>query len=250
VVLVLHDVTALRRLERVRAEFVENVSHELRTPLTAVQGSLETLLEGALAEPAHARRFVEMAHAHAVRLGRLVEDLRQLSDVETGRAALELQPVELGAVVATVAGTFERAAAEKRLSLVHDVPAGLRVRADRDRLVQILVNLVDNAVKYTPEGGRVTLAAGRRGDDRVEIAVADTGIGIPSAELPRLTERFYRVDRARSRALGGTGLGLAIVKHLVQAHGGEIRIESELGQGTTVSVRLPAPPSADLMSRG
>jgi len=238
-VLVLHDVTELRRLERVRVEFVANVSHELRTPLTAIKGYLETLLHGALEEPAHARRFLETAHTHAERLGRLVDDLLQLSDVETGRVTLRLEPVDLREVAATAVAMFERPAAGKALTLANDVPPGVSVQADRDRLVQILVNLVDNAVKYTPDRGRVAIGATPAGGGSVELRVADTGIGIPSTDLPRITERFYRVDRARSRELGGTGLGLAIVKHLVQAHGGALRVESELGKGTTVRVTLP-----------
>jgi two-component system phosphate regulon sensor histidine kinase PhoR len=240
-VLVLHDVTELRRLERVRAEFVANVSHELRTPLTAITGYLETLLGGALEEPAHAIRFLETAHTHAERLGRLVDDLLQLSDVETGRVVLTLAAVSLHEVAAAVAAMYEGEAGRKSLRLVNAVPAGLLARADRDRLSQILVNLVDNALKYTPEGGQITLTAAPAGD-MLEVAVQDTGIGIPSTDLPRITERFYRVDKARSRALGGTGLGLAIVKHLVQAHGGRLTIESELGKGTTVRVALPPAP--------
>jgi two-component system phosphate regulon sensor histidine kinase PhoR len=253
-VLVLHDVTELRRLERVRAEFVANVSHELRTPLTAIQGYLETLRDGALDDPRHARRFVETAHTHAERLGRLVDDLLQLSDVETGRASLTLAPVALREVVAVVLAMFEVQAGRKGIELDNRVSADLTVRVDRDRLVQILLNLVDNAVKYTPDGGRVVLDARaatasvppRETDPAglpgqvVELSVADSGIGIPSTDLPRITERFYRVDKARSRALGGTGLGLAIVKHLVQAHGGALAIESELGKGTVVSVTLPS----------
>jgi two-component system, OmpR family, phosphate regulon sensor histidine kinase PhoR len=242
--LVLHDVTELRRLERVRAEFVANVSHELRTPLTAIKGYLETLLDGALDEPQHARRFLETARRHADRLGRLVDDLLQLSDVETGKVALRLEPVEVDEVVATVTAMFEGQAGQKAVLLETDVPAGLEVHADRDRLVQILVNLVDNGVKYTPEHGRVVIAAARADGGLVAIDVTDTGIGIPSTDLPRITERFYRVDKARSRELGGTGLGLAIVKHLVQAHGGTLRIESDLGKGTTVRVILPAAPAA------
>jgi two-component system phosphate regulon sensor histidine kinase PhoR len=240
VLLVLHDVTELRRLERVRAEFVSNVSHELRTPLTAIRGYLETLLDGALEDRVHARRFLETAHAHAERLGRLVDDLLQLSNVETGKVRLRLESLELADVAAGVVAMFERAAAARRLRVVNAVGGDLRVKADRDRLVQILVNLVDNAVKYTADEGRVTLDATRRPDGAIEVSVGDTGIGIPSTELPRLTERFYRVDKARSRELGGTGLGLAIVKHLVHAHGGELAIESELGKGTTVRFTLPA----------
>jgi two-component system phosphate regulon sensor histidine kinase PhoR len=242
--LVLHDVTELRRLERVRAEFVANVSHELRTPLTAIKGYLETLLDGALDEPAHARRFLETTHRHADRLGRLVDDLLQLSDVETGRVTLRLEPVALHEVVAVVTGMFEGQARQRGLTLESDVSPGLVVQADRDRLVQILVNLVDNAVKYTPGRGRVAIGAARAAGGLVAIDVTDTGIGIPSTELPRITERFYRVDKARSRDLGGTGLGLAIVKHLVQAHGGTLRVESDLGKGTTIRVTLPAAPPA------
>ena len=238
-VLVLHDITELRRLERVRAEFVANVSHELRTPLTAIGGYLETLLGGALDEPAAGRRFLEIAHTHAERLARLVDDLLQLSDVETGRVVLVPARVLVGEAVAVVLAVFEAEAARKRLRIENRVASGIAASADRDRLVQILVNLLDNAVKYTPEGGRIAVAAAPRGD-RVEISVTDTGIGIPSADLPRISERFYRVDKARSRALGGTGLGLAIVKHLVQAHGGELAIESELGTGTAVRFTLPA----------
>jgi two-component system, OmpR family, phosphate regulon sensor histidine kinase PhoR len=239
VLLVLHDVTELRRLERVRTEFVANVSHELRTPLTSIRGYLETLLDGALEEPANARRFLEVAHTHAKRLSRLVDDLLQLSDIETGKVVLKLAPLVLHDVAADVAAIFEKQAAEKPLTLVNQVPSDLRVQADWDRLTQILVNLVDNAVKYTPQRGHITLAASRRPHGLVTVWVADTGIGIPSIDLPRITERFYRVDKARSRELGGTGLGLAIVKHMVQAHGGELWLESELGKGTTVYFTLP-----------
>jgi two-component system phosphate regulon sensor histidine kinase PhoR len=237
--LVLHDVTELRRLERVRTEFVGNVSHELRTPLTAIKGYLETLLDGALEDREPARRFLETAHRHADRLGRLVDDLLELSDVESGRVRLDVGPVSVRDVAATVAAMFEAAAGQKHLILLNAVPGDVRVQADADRLSQILVNLVDNALKYTAEGGQVTLTASRA-DRMVEVSVEDTGIGIPAEDLPRISERFYRVDRARSRALGGTGLGLAIVKHLVHAHGGTLQIDSELGKGTTVRFTLPA----------
>ena len=237
--LVLHDVTELRRLERVRTEFVGNVSHELRTPLTSIRGYLETLLDGALDEPANARRFLEIAHTHAERLSRLVDDLLQLSDIETGKLVLKTAPLHLYEVAADVVAFFEKQAAQKSLTLLNRVPTDLRVQADWDRLTQILVNLVDNAVKYTPEQGQVTLGARHEADGLVSVWVTDTGIGIPSTDLPRITERFYRVDKARSRELGGTGLGLAIVKHLVQAHAGELWVDSELGKGTTVHFSLP-----------
>jgi two-component system phosphate regulon sensor histidine kinase PhoR len=242
VAMVLHDITALRQLEQIRTEFVANVSHELRTPLTAIQGYLETLLGGAMDDPAHARRFLEVVFRHTERLGRLLNDLTDLSNIELGRVSLHRGPVALAEVVE---GTLEivRAKADAggvRLEarLPADLPA---VQADRDRLAQILINLVDNAVKYTPRGGQVTVAAAA-GAGLVEVAVIDTGVGIPPADLPRITERFYRVDRARSRELGGTGLGLAIVKHLVAAHGGTLAIESRPGEGTRVRVTLPAAP--------
>jgi two-component system phosphate regulon sensor histidine kinase PhoR len=240
VLLVLNDVTELRRLERVRSEFVANVSHELRTPLTCIKGYLETLLDGALDDRAHARRFLEVAGTHAERLDRLIDDLLELSNIESGRVTLVPMRLDLGDVVAGVEAMFERQTAQSRLTLERAVTPGLVVRADRDRLVQILVNLVDNAVKFTPEGGQVRIEAAPVAAGRVEVRVRDTGIGIPSTDLPRITERFYRVDKTRSREIGGTGLGLAIVKHLVQAHGGELRIESALGHGTTVSFTLPA----------
>jgi two-component system, OmpR family, phosphate regulon sensor histidine kinase PhoR len=239
ILLVLHDVTELRRLERVRTEFVANVSHELRTPLTSIRGYIETLLDGALEEPANAHRFLEIAHTHAERLSRLVDDLLQLSDIETGKLVLKPTLLSLHEVAAEVVDFFEKQAAQKGLSLVNSVPHDIRLQADWDRLTQIFVNLVHNAVKFTPEGGGITLGAEHVAHGFVHVWIVDTGIGIPSIDLPRITERFYRVDKARSRELGGTGLGLAIVKHLVQAHGGELWLESELGKGTTVNFSLP-----------
>ncbi|HZP39742.1 MAG TPA: ATP-binding protein [Methylomirabilota bacterium] len=245
VVLVLHDVTALRQLERVRTEFVANVSHELRTPLTAIQGYLETLLSGALEEPEHARRFLEIVLRHSERLGRLLNDLTDLSNIELGKVTLRREAVKLDDAVGSVLAIIGPRAERSGVRLQADTPAELpAVFADRDRLSQILINLVDNAVKYTPEGGTVTVAARAGPGDTVRTEVVDTGIGIPAADLPRITERFYRVDRARSRELGGTGLGLAIVKHLVMAHGGELQIESVPGQGTTVRFTLPVETSA------
>jgi two-component system phosphate regulon sensor histidine kinase PhoR len=244
VVMVLHDVTELRRLEQVRTEFVANVSHELRTPLTAIHGYLETLLGGALEERENARRFLEIVFRHTERLGRLLDDLTDLSNIELGKVSLRLAPTGLDEVIESVLAIIGPKSASGRVTLGAELPAGLPpVLADRDRLAQILINLVDNAVKYTPEGGRVTVRAREAGTGRVEIAVIDTGIGIPPADLPRITERFYRADRARSRELGGTGLGLAIVKHLVLAHGGELAIESQPGRGTTVRFSLPAGPA-------
>jgi two-component system phosphate regulon sensor histidine kinase PhoR len=243
-VMVLHDVTELRRLEQVRTEFVANVSHELRTPLTAIQGYLETLQAGALDDREHARRFLEIVGRHTERLVRLLNDLTDLSNIELGRVTLRLEPVQLGEVVDSVLTIIRPRAEGGQVALATELAPDLPpVLADHDRLAQILINLVDNAVKFTPAGGQVTVAAHRQAGERVEITVRDTGIGIPPADLPRITERFYRVDKARSRELGGTGLGLAIVKHLVLAHGGELGIESEVGRGTTVRFTLPVAPA-------
>ncbi len=238
--LVLHDITELRRLEKVRAEFVANVSHELRTPLTAIKGYLETVLDETRLESATHRRFLEIANSHAERMGRLINDLLNLSDIETGKVVLHPIPISLGAFVQDVSAMFEKDAAKQDVKLVNQVPPDLWVQADRDRLSQILVNLLDNAVKYTPKGGTVSFLAAKADANQVRIAVRDTGQGIPPNDLPRITERFYRVDKARSRVEGGTGLGLAIVKHLVQLHGGTLHIESEYGKGTTIEFMLPA----------
>jgi two-component system, OmpR family, phosphate regulon sensor histidine kinase PhoR len=238
-VMVVDDVTELRRLEQVRTEFIANVSHELRTPLTAIQGYLETLLGGALEEAEHARRFVEIAYRHTERLGRLLNDLTDLSNIELGKVSLRLAPTLVRPLVDSVLELVAAKARDRSVALHAEVSETLVVHADHDRLVQILINLADNAVKYTPAGGAVTVRARPTADGRVELSVDDTGIGIPRADLPRITERFYRVDKARSRELGGTGLGLAIVKHLVLAHGGDLAIDSEEGRGTTVRVLLP-----------
>jgi len=240
VVIVLHDITELRRLEQVRTEFVGNVSHELRTPLTAIHGYVETLLGGALEEPENARKFLEIVHRQTERLGRLINDLTDLSNIELGKASLHLAPTRVDDVVDSVLGVIAPRARAGDVTLRTDVPGTLPlVKADHDRLAQILINLVDNAVKYTPDRGVVTVRGTEDPGKTVSISVEDTGVGIPSSDLPRITERFYRVDKARSRELGGTGLGLAIVKHLVLAHGGELHIESEIGRGTTVRFTLP-----------
>jgi two-component system phosphate regulon sensor histidine kinase PhoR len=240
VVMVLHDVTELRRLEQVRTEFVANVSHELRTPLTAIQGYLETLLGGALDEPEDAHRFLEVVFRHTERLGRLLNDLTDLSNIELGKVSLQLESLVLASVVESVLDIIRPRAEAAEVLLEQAIPDALPpVLADNDRLEQILINLVDNAVKYSPRGARVLVSAEVLDRETVQVAVVDSGVGIPAADLPRITERFYRVDKARSRALGGTGLGLAIVKHLVAAHGGQLRITSEVGRGTTVRFTLP-----------
>ncbi|OGB94590.1 MAG: hypothetical protein A2Z31_09940 [candidate division NC10 bacterium RBG_16_65_8] len=267
-VVALRDITQLKRLEEIRMEFVVNVSHELRTPLTAIRGYAETLLGGGLADGENARKFLEIIHRHSERLGRLLNDLLELSNIELQRTALHLRAVSCADAARQGVALLAAEADTKGIQLVTAIPEDVpSVLADRDRLVQILVNLIDNAVKYTPQGGKVTVAARRltaeaqvrrgagetdppppttsasRPIDAVEISVSDTGVGVPAKDLPRLTERFYRVDKARSRELGGTGLGLAIVKHLVAAHEGTLTIESRLGEGTQVRITFPAAPS-------
>ena len=243
-ILVFHDVTEIKRLETMRADLVANVSHELRTPLTAIRGYAETLLQSPPADPKEAERFLDIIQRHSERLGRLIDDLLTLSDLESGKIHLnqdKLRPAEL---IHRVLEIFQDRAAKKNITLSERSAAGLpEIVGDTDRLQQLLINLVDNAVKYTPEGGKIEVAASPVAADHgtaVEIAVSDTGCGIPEKDLPRLTERFYRVDKARSREMGGTGLGLAIVKHIVQAHGGRLEIESRVQKGTTAKVFLPA----------
>ncbi|MEO6027481.1 MAG: ATP-binding protein [Candidatus Binatia bacterium] len=243
-VLVFHDITEIKRLETMRRDFVANVSHELRTPLTAIRGYAETLLSGALDDPTRARSFLGVIDRHSERLSRLIDDLLTLSDLELGKSPLKKDAVLLETLVDEVLEVLGEKAERGKVHLVKALPSGLPLlRGDSDRLQQVLINLADNAVKYTPAGGTVTIAArGSTNGDApvVEVSVTDTGGGIPAEELPRLTERFYRVDKARSRELGGTGLGLAIVKHIVQAHGGKLHISSTIAVGTTVRFTVPS----------
>ena len=245
-ILVFHDVTDIKRFETMRSDFVANVSHELRTPLTAIRGYVETLRDMPPSDPEDSRQFLEIIDRHSERLSRLTEDLLTLSDLESGKIQLTLQALDPNQLIERVLEIFWDRAAKKQIRLTHRMVNDLpKLHGDPDRLQQLFINLVDNAIKYTPAGGSVTLTAARIAVEngappRVEISVADTGPGIPEKDLPRLTERFYRVDKARSRDLGGTGLGLAIVKHIVQAHKGELKIESEINKGMTVRIRIPA----------
>jgi two-component system phosphate regulon sensor histidine kinase PhoR len=245
-ILVFHDITEIQRLETVRSDFVANVSHELRTPLTAIRGYVETLLQHPPADPADANQFLTIIDRHSERLSRLTEDLLVLSDLESGARKMIFKPVEVRLLIQRVLEVFWDRAAKKKVNLSYSQSPGLSpILGEYDRLQQLFINLIDNAVKYSSAGGSVTITAthtdlGAPADGAVEIAVSDTGVGIAEKDLPRLTERFYRVDKARSRELGGTGLGLAIVKHIVLAHGGELKIESVLNKGTTVRVFLPA----------
>ncbi len=231
-VLVLHDITELRRLERVRRDFVANVSHEFKTPLTAIQGFAETLLGGALDDEANRKRFMEIIRVHAQRLARLTDDLLKLSRIEAGRLELESRPVSVAALVNGCVETARLKAESKGLRITVELPEGLPpVRGDAAQLAEVLQNLLDNALQYTPPGGQINVTASLNGNE-VTFTVADTGIGIPESDLERIFERFYRVDAARSREAGGTGLGLSIARHIVDAHGGRIWVESAVGRGS------------------
>jgi len=226
-------------LERIRTDFVANVTHEIRTPLTAVIGYLETLQNGALENTEDARRFIDIILKQAQRLNRLVEDLMTISKIELGEIHFRFENVLLPDVIGSVLPLVEAKAQAKKIRIENMLPEKTPpVSADRDRLSQIFVNVLDNALKFTPEGGRVTLGAEEK-EGYVVVTIDDTGAGIPREEIQRLGERFYRVDKARSRDLGGTGLGLSIVKHLMLAHGGKMEIESQLGRGTKVSLFFP-----------
>jgi two-component system, OmpR family, phosphate regulon sensor histidine kinase PhoR len=238
-VLVLHDVTELRRLERVRRDFVANVSHEFRTPLTAIQGFAETLLAGALDDRENSRRFLEIIRDHAVRLSQLTQKLLRLSRIEAGKLDLQFRAVRAGEFLEPCLETARLRAREKRLALDVDCPPDLPpVEGDRESLREVVETLLDNALLYTPEGGRVGLRA-RAEKDRVVITVSDTGMGIPRGEQERVFERFYRLDQARSRAPAGAGLGLAIARHIIEAHGGRIWVESAVGRGSEFHFSLP-----------
>jgi two-component system phosphate regulon sensor histidine kinase PhoR len=238
-VLVLHDITELRRLERVRRDFVANVSHEFKTPLTAIQGFAETLLNGALEDRANRRRFVEIIREHARRLARLTDDLLKLSRIEAGRLELEIRPVPVDALVNSCVETTRLKAEAKGIQIQVDLQRGTpAVRGDSVQLGEVLQNLLDNAVQYTPSGGRIEVISRSNGHD-VTFTVTDTGIGIPESDLERIFERFYRVDAARSREAGGTGLGLSIARHIVDAHGGRIWVESAVGLGSRFHFSIP-----------
>jgi two-component system phosphate regulon sensor histidine kinase PhoR len=238
---VFFDITRLERLEHVRQEFLSNVSHELRTPLTAIRTFVETLEDGALEDAANNRRFLSIIERNAARMHSLIDDILELSAIEAGTATLEARPVRLRAMIDEVLTALAARAAERGLVLGNEVAEDVFVHADARRLEQMLTNLCDNAIKFNSEGGTVRITHERAGG-RDRISVADTGEGIAPEHIRRIFERFYRVDRARSRALGGTGLGLAIVKHLARAHGGEATVQSVPGAGSTFTVELPHTP--------
>jgi len=233
---ILHDITEIERLERVRKDFVANVSHELRTPLAAIRGYAETLLNGALEDEAHNRRFLEIIVSQADRLTNIAADLLTLSELDSGAAA-QPHPVSIRAALDSALRTVESAARSRQVRLVRGEVEDVKVFGHELQLEQVFVNLLDNAIKFNRLNGQVSVEA-RRLNENAYITIADTGIGIPSEDLPRIFERFYRVDKARSRAMGGTGLGLSIVRHAIEQMGGSVRVDSELGKGTQFTLVL------------
>ena len=239
--MVFHDLTRLKQLEKIREDFVANVTHEIRTPLTAIIGFIQTLQEGAIKDKLKTKIFLQTIAENAQRLNRLVDDLLTLSDIEMGEMKLQLEGVSIGDVVDHILQVLDAKIAEKKHVIHKEIPENISlILADRDRVAQILLNILDNAVKFTPDGGRITMTALEDGKGFVILKVSDSGAGIPKNELPRVGERFYRVDKTRSRELGGTGLGLSIVKHLLKVLQGRMEIDSKVGVGTTVSLYFPA----------
>ena len=249
-VLTFNDATERHRVERIRRDFVANASHELRTPLTSIRGFVEALEDGALEEPATARRFLAKVRTHADRMTALVDDLLELSRIETGDRAPDWSETRPHDVAAEVVALFEDSAARKHISLSARDRGAPVVVSDPERLRRILENLVDNAIKYSPEGAHVEITSEAGPDGAARVEVTDDGPGIAAEHLERLFERFYRVDKARSRELGGTGLGLSIVKHLAEGMGASVSVASELGRGSRFVVLLPARPDSAVKTSG
>ncbi len=238
-VVLFHDITQLKQADEIRRDFVANVSHELRTPLSILRGYIETLLDDPGTSRDELERILEVMKRHSNRLGVLVDDLLTLARLESANPNLQLSDVRLSELFAAIVHDWAKKFAEKKLSVDIAIAANLPIiRADETRLQEILYNLLDNSLKYTQPGGKIRLQAQRSGEE-IALSVSDTGLGISEADLPRVFERFYRADKARSRELGGTGLGLSIVKHIAQMHGGRVEAESKVGRGTTVRVLLP-----------
>ncbi len=238
-VFVFHDITELKKLEEIRKDFVANVSHELRTPISSIKGYAETLLDGKVQDANTAKEFISIISQNSDRLESLIKDLLDLAGIESGKMRMEFEPLDIFPTIERSLGVLDKSAREKSISVKFDIPGDLpKVLGDQKRLSQVFLNLLDNAIKYTPAGGSVVITANTR-SGQVQIDVSDTGIGIPEKDLPRIFERFYRVDKARSRELGGTGLGLSIVKHIVQAHGGQVWVQSVPGRGSTFSFTIP-----------
>jgi two-component system phosphate regulon sensor histidine kinase PhoR len=243
-------VTPVERLERAKRDFVANVSHEFRTPLATITGYAETLLNGGLEDGANRRRFVEIIQANGVRLNNIAADLLTLSEIEDGRPDAGARPIAIQQVIGNAIRAVEPAASLMQVNLTAEPIADLYVLGYGIRFEQALVNLIDNAVKFNKEGGAVGVTVLESPGGQIEIRISDTGVGIPTEDLSRIFERFYRVDKARSRQVGGTGLGLSIVKHAIEQMNGSIAVESRLGQGTTFRIFLPGfpAPGGDLLT--
>jgi two-component system phosphate regulon sensor histidine kinase PhoR len=237
-VVVVHDISEIRALEIIRRDFVTNVSHELKTPLTSIKGFIETLLEGAMDDKEHNRQFLEIIRDHTNRLDQLTNDLLQLSSLELKGMQLEKSVFALRPLCERVLLGFTTQLKIKGVLVKTDIPAALRLEADQDKLEQVVTNLIDNAIKFSKEKGLIEISA-LEADAGIKVIIADSGIGIPLKDIPRIFERFYRVDKARARELGGTGLGLSIVKHIVELHGGRIGVESNEGFGSRFWFTIP-----------
>jgi len=245
-VIVFHDITELEKVEALRREFVANVSHELKTPLTTVKSYVETLLDGAAEDPEVRTRFLQVVDAETERMARLVRDLLRLTHMDEGTSRWTIGPYDIGELVAEVAARLRVQAEQKELTVRCEVAPGTPAAlCDYDKIQQVVINLLANAIEFTPNGGHIHIAV-EPGPDEVRVTIRDTGIGIPPEDLPRIFERFYRVDKARSRTMGGTGLGLSIAKQIVELSGGRIDIASELGRGTVVAFTLPAVGAAEV----
>lgn len=238
ILLVFHDITELKNLEQTRKDFVANVSHELKTPITSIKGFTETLLDGAKEDPKSLEAFLNIIFVESERLQTLIEDLLELSKIEQHRFNLEIKSFDLTSIISEVIRMLDFKAVDKGITLEFNVDLqSLTIEGDPFRLKQVFINVINNAIMYTPNGGKITVSIEEKGD-LILVKVADTGIGIEKQEIPRIFERFYRVDKARSRNSGGTGLGLAIVKHLIEAHKGTISVVSELGKGSIFTISL------------
>jgi two-component system phosphate regulon sensor histidine kinase PhoR len=236
---VIHDITEIRKLETVRSDFIANVSHEFKTPLTSIKGFIETLLDGAMDDRENSREFLKIIREHADRLNGLVDDLLSLSHLESGEIDIEKKDVNLRERAEAVILSFKSQIGKKKIEIRNELPAGLLIRADKNRIVQVLTNLIDNAIKFNKDRGLVKIWS-QEANGKIKVIVEDSGIGIPEKDIPRIFERFYRVDKARSRELGGTGLGLSIVKHIVERHDGDVGVESIEGAGSKFYFSIPS----------
>jgi two-component system phosphate regulon sensor histidine kinase PhoR len=240
IIIIIQDITEIKKLEKMRSDFVANVSHELKTPLTSIKGFVETLKAGAIEDQAAAVRFLNIIEDEADRLNRLISDILSLSELENRKSKTRFEIINTADKIREIISLLQNQAVQKNIELIVKVAADVRtLHGDPDQFKQMLINLVDNAVKYTPEGGKVQVTAYNT-ENEVVIRIKDNGIGIPKEHIPRLFERFYRVDKARSRNVGGTGLGLAIVKHIIMQFQGKIDVVSEVGQGTEFILSIPA----------